>query len=289
VQSLHKALKINKIQAKYYDSICKEELFAKGKGYAKNRNANIVTRFWASLRYKQQNAINKAGLNKLILKKHKKWANFKKGGRVLEIGCFSGSRLTYHLAKISKKYIGLELSACAVDILNKSLISKGYANKAKAINSDFLLYKSKFKYDLIYAHGALHHFRNSDLLFKKISDLSKPGTFLIFSEPSELNIVLKIVRLFYRPFQSDSAWEWPFTMRTVKNLKKYFIHKDGFGWGSKSIFLSIFLGLPIIGNLIKPIYINQLKKELGTTWSDRVWQNSYVTAIFEYKKNNKNG
>ena len=172
------------------------------------------------------------------------------------------------------------MSQKAVDILNRKLKTTGLNTRASAAAEDFLLFDAKNKFDLIFAHGVLHHFQNSDIVFSKIANLLKDEGILILTEPAMVNKVFYLVRMIYRQFQSDSDWEWPFTRLTVINMEKHLEPIDGFGWGRHSMPLSLIIGLPLIGIIIKRLYYYILSNELAKGWSSDVWLNSTVTAVY---------
>lgn len=134
---------------------------------------------------------------------------------------------------------------------------------------------------MIFAHGVLHHFENPDPLFAKITEILKEDGILVLTEPSTINPVFRFIRLLYRPFQSDADWEWPFTKNTVSTMEKYLNPFDGFGWGRRSLFASVFTSMPLIDKIAKPIYKYLLKKEINSGWNRNVWLNSTITAIYK--------
>jgi SAM-dependent methyltransferase len=271
---------LNKQQAGFYDEIQKAEADTGHGGYAENQSANILTRAWAGLRYRQQAAVKEAGIEARVMEAHERWANLKAGGDFLEVGCFSCSPFTFRLAEKAGNYLGVDLSSKAVVALNEKIYARGLAHKARAEAVDFLELDSSRQFDLIYAYGVLHHFENPIPLFDKLAALAKPNALLIFCEPSAVNFVYRTLRAAYRPFQSDAAWEWPFTRSTIMALEQHFDLLEGFGWGSRSLPLSVLTGLPVVGGLIRPLYLGTLKAEVEKGWHDRVWSNSSVTALY---------
>jgi mRNA interferase HigB len=151
MKSLEEMLVVNKTQAEFYDGVHIAENAVSGMGHAQNKKANLTTRLWAKLRNCQHLSTRKVGIEERVLSAERAWSETKRGGRVLEIGCFSGSRLTFSLAHMSGSYTGVELSAKAVESLNEKFIRLGIRSKAKAIALDFLMLDESSKYDLIYA------------------------------------------------------------------------------------------------------------------------------------------
>ena len=283
MEDVKEMIDINKEQAEYYDSISIEDDKEEQTGYAKHKKANILTRIWANLRYKQQRAFESSGLEDSKSSFHQKWIKTKAGGDSLEIGCFRGTNYSMPLIDASGRYLGIDLSANAIAVLNKNLEKKGVSHKAKGKAMDFLLMEEDEKYDLIFAHGVLHHFEYPEPLFSKISKLLKPDGILLLTEPSQVNTFYSFLRSIYRPFQSDSAWEWPFTKNTVSTMENYFKPVDGFGWGRWSLLISVFQGLPLIEYIVNPLYRYILKKEISSGWHKNVWSNSTITAACRKK------
>ena len=92
-------------------------------------------------------------------------------GAFLEIGCFSGSDYTLDLVKAAGNYTGVELSKAACVSLRRKIAENGAGDRATVVCGDFLEFQPGRKFDLIYAHGVLHHFQNPEPLFARIRDL----------------------------------------------------------------------------------------------------------------------
>ena len=283
MKTVDEMIEVNRKQSLFYDSISLSEDHENGVGYAKHKSANWITRFWAALRYRQQEANILSGVDEVKWGLHRKWLKIKCGGTSLELGCFRGTYFTDELIESSSRYVGIDLSAKAVEALNFKIQQLNLHTKAKAVSGDFLTFGEDVKFDLIYAHGVLHHFENSEPLFKKISNLLSPDGVLILSEPSQVNRYFSLIRSLYRPFQSDNEWEWPFTRKTVNNLEENLEPIEGFGWGRRSLFLSIFVSLPVIGKMFMASYLKNIKTELSSPWSDDVWLNSTIVAVYKKK------
>jgi SAM-dependent methyltransferase len=276
-------VRLNREQAKFYDSIQSAEAEKGHGGYAENESANFFTRFWASLRYRQQAAVKEAGVEAEMKAAHARWVASKQGGDFLELGCFSGSPSTFQLAEAAGTYLGVELSPLAVEALNQKFTDRGLGHKARAQALDFLTMSEERKFDLIYAHGVLHHFENPVPLFRKLAALTKPGGVLLFVDPSAVNPMYRLIRTLYRPFQSDAAWEWPFRRLTVDALEQSFEPVEGFGWGRRSLLLSVMTGLPALGRLVAGTYVRTARAEVAAGWHPQVWHNSMVTALYRVK------
>src|SRR5688572_26777675 len=131
-------IEVNRVQARFYDSISEVEDQQEGIGYARHKSANLLTRAWAALRYRQQNAARQSGIEKLKDDFHRKWIEDKRGGDFLEVGCFRGTIATFPLIQASGRYLGIELSSKAVAALQEKIRSAGLDGKASAQAMDFL-------------------------------------------------------------------------------------------------------------------------------------------------------
>ena len=277
-------LSINVEQASFYDSISEaEDRRAGTSGYSSNRSANFFTRSWAALRGRQKKAVLMSGVADAERVFQDKCLDTKRGGDFLEIGCFRGSKVGLKMIEASSSYVGVELSPKAAEVYRSKIAAAGLTFKAEVIAGDFLKLPTDKKFDLIYAHGVLHHFANPEPVFEKIASLLKPDGILLFTEPSARNPMFRMARSLYRPFQSDKAWEWPFSKKTLELLHRYLTPVDGFGWGKISLPLSVFVGLPVLHHIVFPIYIRAIKHEVESGWERGVWNNSSVVATYKRK------
>ena len=249
------------------------------------KKKNLATRIWSKFRNGILNKIRKeVGVQDQAYLKHKEWFGDLSTKRVLDLGCFSGNYWSMYLAEHSKEYLGIDLSDVAIEKLNERLATFPNAS-AKAI--DFL--SAEFvesDYDLIYAYGVLHHFESTKILINKLNEKLAPSGQIISYDPLETSLPIKILRTLYRPFQSDAAWEWPFTKKTFYQFQSAFtiIERRGFLGKSKwMVLISIF-----------PIS-DEKKKRIGQKWLKEDWDGSktsdsvlfscmHLTMLMEKKK-----
>ena len=252
MKTAEEILEINKQQKEYYNT----------------KKRNFITEFWSKLRSGFLGAARKElGIQQEVYSVHEKWFGDLKDKKVLDLGCFSGNRLSIYLAQHSKEYIGLDLSDVAIAKLNKKL--EPYPS-AKALAADFLS-DAEFPqtgFDLIYAYGVLHHFQNTDVLISRLNDKLVPGGIIVSYDPLETSVPVKIVRALYRPFQSDKHWEWPFTRNTFQKLNNAFNILERHGVLGKSKWYTLMKLLP---------YPSGKKLNAGKKWHRQDWEQSAVS------------
>lgn len=182
------------------------------------------------------------------------------------MGCFSGNYWSLYLAENAKDYTGIDLSDVAIVKLQERI--KDFPN-AKAIAVDFLSDDfAERDFDLIYAYGVLHHFSNLDVLIDRLNMKLVSGGQIISYDPLETSIPVKIVRTIYRPFQSDSEWEWPFTRKTVRKFSNAFDIIERRGLLGKSKWFYVVNFLPIS---------NVKKRQIGQNWHNEDWEKSTIS------------
>src|SRR5690606_17940288 len=154
---------------------------------------------WSFFRNGALNRIKKGiGVEKAIYELHKGWFGDLSGKKVLDLGCYAGNSLSFHLAQNSREYLGIDLSDQG--IANLELRLKDLPG-ARARTIDFLSEEfTDNNFDLIYAYGVLHHFRDVDELILKLKEKLKPRGRIISHDPLQTSIPIKIIRTIYRPF-----------------------------------------------------------------------------------------
>ncbi|MDI1256448.1 MAG: class I SAM-dependent methyltransferase [Flavobacterium sp.] len=244
----------------------------KQKEFYNHVQQNFFTKIWASLRNGILNKTRKSiGVHDQSYALHMQWFGDLSEKKVLDLGCFSGNHWSFHLAANAKEYLGIDLSDVAIGKLSEKL--QPYPN-AKAIAVDFLSPDFAEKnYDLIYAYGVLHHFESMPILIEKLNEKLAPNGEIISYDPMETSWPIKFIRALYRPFQSDAAWEWPFSKKTYFSLSKAFdiIDKRGILGKSKwAIFVNF---MPIS---------DERKQIISQKWHNEDWEKSQTSdkALF---------
>ncbi len=213
-------LRKNEEQKKYYefDSVSEFSL-----------GSNIITRGWEKIRGYQYDMARFIDLGGRMSDIHLNWMGDLSDKKVLDLGCFLGNELTFHLAEHSREFIGLDLSASAMEELRKKFEARGLV-KARTMAVDFLSDDfTERDFDVVYAKSIFHHFKYIDVFLERLRSIMKPGGIVITVDPLNTYLPLKIIRAIYRPFQNDKDWEYPFTKETIRTISRYFEIDDTIG------------------------------------------------------------
>lgn len=245
----------------------------KQKEFYNTKKKNFATRLWSRLREKTLKGIRKdTGMQQQTYDLHKAWFGDLSGKKVLDLGCFAGNHLSVYLAQNAREYIGVDLSEAGILKLNKKL--EGIPT-AKGVAVDFL--SDDFQetdFDLIYAYGVLHHFQNVDVLIARLHEkLAKDGVVISY-DPLQTSLPLKIIRSLYRPFQSDAAWEWPFTKKTYYKFDNAFQIEERHGLLGKAKWVFTLLFMPLTA---------KKKLAIGKKWHTTDWNHSATSDAHLFK------
>lgn len=200
---------INKIQERFYD---------------KDLSKGLITGIWDRIRNKILNNLRtRINAKEDIYSLHKNWAGKLDDTRILDLGCYAGNELSLHFARNAKEYLGIDLSQRGIDILNGKLKKIGNPN-TRAKKVDFLSneFDDYGKFDIIYIYSAMHHFQYLEILLDRLDEFLNDGGLIITYDPLQTYWLMRLIRIIYRPFQSDSEWEFPFDRDTFKIIEKYF-------------------------------------------------------------------
>lgn len=214
--SKRELIEINRKQKDYYES----RYEAAGRN---ERAANRVTNFWTRLRRRIQRHDKAIGVYDGILADHRRWLGDLTDSRVLDLGCFSGNALSIFIAQNCREYVGQDLSESAIGKLREKLREARLDGTATAEAGDFL--ENDFPdahFDVIYAHSVLHHFRSIECVLEEMHRVLRPGGTIVSLDPLATEPLIRLARALYRPFQSDSDWEWPFQRKTFRKIEHWF-------------------------------------------------------------------
>lgn len=250
----------------------REEINKRQREFYQNFDKNLPSKIWSYFRNKALNNLKKQiGVERDIYDLHKSWLGDLSQKKVLDLGCYAGNGLSMYLAQNSKEYLGIDLSPNGIAILSRRLEN---IPGARAEVMDFLSEEFKEKdFDLIYAYGVLHHFKDVDELINKLQEKLVPGGEIISYDPLQTSRPIKFLRSIYRPFQSDRDWEWPFSKKTYYKLAEAFEIKERRAILGKAKWTVLLNLLPVSGD-------KKLAK--AKQWHQNDWENSLTddTAMF---------
>lgn len=250
------------------------ELNKKQKDFYNTKNKSLITKIWSKIRHGLLANIRKEiGISDQVYELHQIWLGDLSDKKVLDLGCFSGNNLSVYLAKNSKEYIGLDLSDVGIEHLNERI---KHIPNAKGVVADFLndeIFTDK-DFDVIYAYGVLHHFKNVDVLINKLDEKLSAKGIIISYDPLETSLPVKFFRVLYRPFQTDKYWEWPFTRKTYYTFKDKFNILDKHGVLGKTKWFFLLNLLPLT---------NSYKLKIGLNWHRTDWSKSKISEKYMFK------
>lgn len=250
-----------------------QEINRRQKEFYDRKQKNLPTRIWSYFRNGALNRIKKKlGVEKDIYDLHKTWCGDLSGKKVLDLGCYAGNALSFYLAQNSKSYLGIDLSSNGIENLSRRLQE---VPGAEAEVMDFLSQEFKERdFDLIYAYGVLHHFKDVDGLIEKLQEKLKSGGLIISHDPLQTSPPIKVIRAIYRPFQSDKDWEWPFSRKTFFKFNKAFEIKERRAVLGKAKWTTLLNILPIS---------EKKKLEKAAKWHREDWERSAVNYKYMFR------
>ncbi|MBV9880982.1 MAG: class I SAM-dependent methyltransferase [Gemmatirosa sp.] len=179
-----------------------------------------VTAAWFALHDRIRSGWNAAGISEDLVRLHQEWSGDVSGKRVLDLGVYEGTPMTWWLAKRAGEFIAIDLSAPSIARVQRRL---SRMPNARAVVADFLSADfTERDFDLIHAASVLHHFQHFDRMLDVLADRLAPGGRVITYDPLETALSVRLTRALYRPFQVDAEWEWPFTRATVRAIERRF-------------------------------------------------------------------
>lgn len=214
---IKKMLEINVEQKKYYE---------KATGAEESEVNGTATNLYRRIRKRAFRALHKADVPSYINDLHRTWIGDVSNSKVLDLGVGSGNPLSEELAKNAKFYLANDLSQSRLDELKVKLENQGIIG-ANFHVGDFLNPDFKEKnFNTVYAMAVLHHFEHPEAFLKVLHNKLADNGVVVTVDPIETWIPAKLIRMIYRPFQTDSKWEFPFTNKTLAAIEKYFVIED---------------------------------------------------------------
>ncbi len=201
---VNEMLRINEAQRNYYEH---------ADGAAESEINSAATNFWRRWRGKALSVYDDAAIDQSLSEVHLRWL----GGdlsrfKVLDLGVGYGNPLSMKLAREAREYVAIDLSAPLVERFQRQLTKAGTRN-ARALVADILSDEfAERDFDVVYARAVFHHFKYFDAFLENLRNRMVPGGVVVtLDDPLETWLPMKLLRLAYRPFQTDASWEYPVT------------------------------------------------------------------------------
>jgi SAM-dependent methyltransferase len=269
------ALEINREQKAFYE-----------KKVEQKRRLNPVMKLWEAWRDRVYRIWEGIGVFDDVLRLHREWVGDLAGKRVLDLGCYTGNRLSLELASKSRFYLGIDLSQNALSKLRERLDGAGIKH-AEVRAVDFLSKDFDYEpFDLIYCNAVLHHFKDFDLVMSLLSQRLAPGGRIVSFDPLETAPVVRFVRWIYRPFQTNAAWEWPFRQHNFDTIQKYFRIEEIQGVVGRSKWVLPLAALPVFSDftirLGRRLHATDLRE--SRQLDSRLWRCMSVNLRLAQKK-----
>jgi 2-polyprenyl-3-methyl-5-hydroxy-6-metoxy-1,4-benzoquinol methylase len=205
---LNKMVEVNKVQSVYYDDVIDR--------------SNFATRLVHTLRHRLIHRFRgEIGVKESLYRLHEEWMGDLSDKSVLDLGCGRGNYMSIPMAQRSKSYLAIDLSKEAIETMRNKLNKKGLPH-ARTEVLDFLSPDFTECFDVIYAHGVLHHFEFFDVFLERLAHHLNPHGIVISFDPLATSLTSRIWRMVYRPFQTDKEWEFPFTRKSFELIQNHF-------------------------------------------------------------------
>jgi SAM-dependent methyltransferase len=214
-REVREMLRINEEQRRYYEQ-------ADG---AKESDINgFATNLWRRFRARALSVFEENENDGSLASLHLQWLGDDVSSlRVLDLGVGYGNPLSMTFAREAREYVAIDLSSTMVEWFQRQLNATSTRN-ARAFVADFLSEEFAEKdFDLVYARAVFHHFKHFDAFLEKLHRSMAPGGRVItLDDPLETWLPMKLLRLAYRPFQTDADWEYPFTRESLRAIQRHF-------------------------------------------------------------------
>lgn len=207
---------VDKKQKVFYESY-----YEKRSLFKKDRHQSILNKIWANIRQYYSKGKSIDNLTNFF---YSQLGTFSKK-KILEIGCGSGTPGTdYCLLNKNELdyYVGIDMAISPLIKLRRKIKEANVSNFYLINTSVFDDYLVNNQFDLIIGRGILHHFDSPNKIAEKIHKLLAPNGKIVFLEPLNTNVFIKILRIITRPFRPNLIWEHPFTRKDLNKFLKVF-------------------------------------------------------------------
>ena len=234
----------NKIKEMLNTNAGQHEYYETASGHWESPINSSATNFWRRVRRNIFTVFRNAGIQEAIVRMHIQWIGDVSNAKVLDLGMGEGNPLSLKLANEAREYVAIDLSSARMEIFQRKLDEAGITG-ARAYIGDFLneVEFPEADFDFVYALSVFHHFKHMDAFLDAVSRRMTPGGRVVTLDPLQTWFPIKLVRMAYRPFQTDSAWEFPFDKKSIDAIQKKFEveHVQGiYGYSKWAVPISIF-------------------------------------------------
>lgn len=207
-------LAVNAAQKQYYEV---------ASGSAVSSANTAATNLWRRLRQRALDSVEASRSANSLVPLHQQWIGDVAGRKVLELGVGNGSSLSATFARSAADYVALDLSQSRLDRLRRRLRRAG-AGGGRFLAADFLSPADfpEAGFDVIYALSVFHHFAHFEAFLDVVDSKLAPGGIVVTYDPVQIWWPIRLMRAFYRPFQTDSDWEYPFDKRSLQAIETRF-------------------------------------------------------------------
>lgn len=233
----------NKLEEMLQTNERQHEYYEKADGSAESSINSQATNYWRRTRRNVFSVFRNAEIRESIARLHTQWMGDVSNAKVLDLGLGIGNPLSLKLAGAARKYVAIDLSSNRMEIFRKKLEEAGIEG-ARTYVDDFLSDAfPEVGFDVVYALAIFHHFKHLGAFLDSLSRRMSRGGIVITLDPLETWFPIKLIRLAYRPFQTDADWEYPFTQESLTAIQhKYMIERvQGiYGFSKWAIPISLF-------------------------------------------------
>lgn len=212
----------NKIEEMLQTNEGQHEYYEKASGSAESPLNSKATNIWRRLRRNAFSVFRNAEIQESVVQMHTQWIGDVSNAKVLDLGLGEGNPLSLKLAREAREYVAVDLSSTRMAIFRRKLEEAGITG-AKTYVADFL--SDDFPesgFDVVYAMAIFHHFRHMQAFLEALASRMSEGGIAVTQDPLQTWLPVRLIRGAYRPFQTDAAWEFPFTKDSLEALQRVF-------------------------------------------------------------------